>query len=438
VAALAANGDVKWTRHLFPGHSSLFEMMPADDSGNLYMNTYTDGTTYVSVISPTGTDSHKAVELSATWDINSGPLASSKRVIYLPRNGNYDIFNWTAEEDAGTWSSVRAFDIVSGTEKWNFTPPAGDVHSVIIDEEYLDRIVPGPYDPIREQNRDGTWYNGLAPDDFINLFGMPTVHVYPGDGVVYVDYYDARYEYPVTLNRSRCDYVKKLYMLDKNGRILWSKPMDSFITAASANNSSIFYGTRDGRLGGSTTNVVAGLAVIASAFLFLRFLLFGTITRARSRLDKNENRNAVLQYIADRPGATAVEIAKDNGLNLGTVRYHLFILAANHKIVTHKEDGKFVRYFTNGNSYTGEERAIVSLLRRGPVRKALKALLDTPGLSNLELSRELGISAASAHKQINELLDRGLVNKVPNDEGGFDYFIRDERSEQIRKMMDRT
>jgi predicted transcriptional regulator len=438
IAALARDGQIKWVRHIVPGHSSLFEMMPVDDKGNVYTNTYMNGMTYISVTSPAGMSSHEAVKLPVSSFLHFGALASSDGTIYTLGYGTYDYPNWTAADDDGSWSKVYALDIASGTEKWNFSAQPEDAHTVIIDEGNLEQIVPGPYEQTREQNKNGTLYNGQPLDVFVSMYGMPVVHVYPGDGIVYVDYYDNRCEYPIIFNRSRCTYVKELYALDEDGQILWSKPMDSFIKTAAANNSTIFYGTGDGRLGSGTTNVVAGLAVIATAYLFLRFLLFGSVARARSRLDKNENRTAVLQYVAGRPGVTAVEIAKDTRLNLGTVRYHLFILAANHKIVTHKEDGKFVRYFTNGNSYTGEERTIVSLLRRGPVRKALKTLLDRPGLSNLELSRELGISAASAHKQINELLDRGLVNKVPNDEGGFNYFIREERCEQIRKMMDRT
>jgi len=438
VAAVDKDGRIKWSRHLFPGQSNLFEMMPVDDAGNVYMDTYMNSDTYVSVISPAGTDSHNAVILPVPTNSFTGPLASSKGTIYLLTLGEYNSLNWTTKEVAGALSGVRALDITSGAEKWNFTAPASDVNTVIINDENLDQIVPGSNDHIREQNRNGTWWDGWLPEGYFAREGMPVVHVYPGDGVVYVDYYVARYEYPVIFNISRCAYVRELYALDEDGRVLWSKPMDSFITTAATNNSTIFYGTGDGRLGSGTTNVVAGLALLATVYIFMRFLLFGTVTRARSRLGKNENRNAVLQYVAIRPGATAVEIAKDTRLNLGTVRYHLFILATNHKIVTHQEDGKFVRYFTNGNSYTGEERAIVSLLRRGPVRKALKTLLDRPGLSNQELSRELGISAASAHKQMNELLDRGLVNKVPNDEGGFAYFIREERREQINKMMDLT
>ncbi|HEY3272916.1 MAG TPA: winged helix-turn-helix transcriptional regulator [Methanocella sp.] len=418
-----------------PGHSNLFGLMPVDEAGNVYTDTYMNGVTYVSVTSSAGTFSQQAVELPTSSILHMGALASADGTIYTPKYGTYDYQNWSAGNDAGTWSSIHAVDIATGKEKWNFAAPPGDVRYAVLNADNFDRIVPGPGNRVRAQDANGT---GMTPDNYVFLYGMPTVRVYPGDGVVYVDYYDARYEYPVIFDSSRCAYVRELYALDENGRILWSKPMDSFITTAAANNSTIFYGTRDGRLGGSTTNVVAGLALLATVYLFMRFLLFGTVARARSRLSKNENRNAVLQYVASRPGETAVEIAKGTAMNLGTVRYHLFILAANHRIVTHQEDGKFVRYFTNGNSYTGEERAIVSLLRRGPVRKALKALLDRPGLSNLELSRELGISAASAHKQMNELLDRGLVNKVPNDEGGFAYFVREERREQISRMMDLT
>jgi predicted transcriptional regulator len=121
---------------------------------------------------------------------------------------------------------------------------------------------------------------------------------------------------------------------------------------------------------------------------------------------------------------------------VGTVRYHLLILAINHKIVEHKDD-KYLRYFTNSNSYSLEERTIVSLMKREPMWRVLNALADKPGLSNVEISRELNISTGAASRHMNELLSRGIIDKAPQGDRGFAYTIKEEYRQYVTKMMDR-
>ena len=72
--------------------------------------------------------------------------------------------------------------------------------------------------------------------------------------------------------------------------------------------------------------MVAGIAFAAIVYLFFRCFVLGTVTRARSRLDKNKNRKAVLQFIVDTPGATAVDVARAQKMEPGHIRYHLLIL----------------------------------------------------------------------------------------------------------------
>jgi predicted transcriptional regulator len=183
--------------------------------------------------------------------------------------------------------------------------------------------------------------------------------------------------------------------------------------------------------------VVASLALAATLYLFFRVLLVGTISRAKTRLNTNENRNAVLRFIVDNPGVTAVDVSKTLKMNLGTARYHLFILTANHRIITHKEDGKFLRYFTNAGTYTERERSLLSLMRREPLMKILKALAERPGLSNLELAKELDVSTASVHENITELYARGIVDRAPGSDRGYAYVIRDEYRPHVQRMMQR-
>lgn len=87
------------------------------------------------------------------------------------------------------------------------------------------------------------WNSQCIPID------ISPVSIFPGNGVAYVEYQVANYEWPLVINRPRCVYAIEIYALDKkSGALLWEKPAGSKITSADANNSSIFYGTRDGKV----------------------------------------------------------------------------------------------------------------------------------------------------------------------------------------------
>ena len=196
---------------------------------------------------------------------------------------------------------------------------------------------------------------------------------------MYLSYYSIMYESPVIFNRSRAVYVNSLYALDNNGTLLWKQPMDGYVTHAVARNDTFFYSTNGGRIGGNTVNVAAGIALIAAAYVFLRFFIIGTVARARTKIESNRNRNDLLKFINENPGVTAVDISRGLEMNLGTIRYHLFILSANHKIVPYKDDGKFLRYFRNSGAYSREERSWLSLMRREPIRKVIACAGTQPG-----------------------------------------------------------
>ena len=133
----------------------------------------------------------------------------------------------------------------------------------------------------------------------------------------------------------------------------------------------------------------------------------GAIARAHSRINKNVNRNAVYGFVEKNPGSTMYEISRGLGMNLGTVRYHTFILGMNHRIVPYKDDGKYIRYFTNSNSYSAEDQLIVSLMRREAMGKVLAYMLTQAAASNSEMARELGIQESIVSRCIKELIRKG-------------------------------
>jgi predicted transcriptional regulator len=146
-------------------------------------------------------------------------------------------------------------------------------------------------------------------------------------------------------------------------------------------------------------------------------LLVAAVARARSRVNKNENRNLTMAYIRGHPGSTLYEISRGMGMNIGTIRYHIFILGMNHKI-TSFSDGKFIRHFPNSNCYTREEQQIISLLRREPMKEIIRTVRAWPGLTNAEIARATGQNYSSISKFLKELCGKGILVREDADGSG--------------------
>jgi len=181
-----------------------------------------------------------------------------------------------------------------------------------------------------------------------------------------------------------------------------------------------------------------GAAVVSCAYLLFKFFGVGTVARAHSRIDKNKNRNDLFKFIANNPGVTLHDIANTLDMNLGTIRYHLFILSQNHRIVSSKFDDKFVRYFTNSGSFSKNEQLIISLVRRDGVKNVISLLLSEPGLTNADISSRLGIQVSATSRYIKELLEKGLVAKAPQENGTLLYSIDDGQKQNIIRVMERV
>jgi predicted transcriptional regulator len=145
----------------------------------------------------------------------------------------------------------------------------------------------------------------------------------------------------------------------------------------------------------------------------------------------------MLQYIVDNAGVTLHELSHSLGMNIGTVRYHLLILGLNHRIVSGKFDDKFVRYFPNSGSYTKNEQLVISIVRRDGIRKVISLLLDESGLTNAEISSKLNIQVSATSRYIKELLEKGLIIKIPQDNGTLGYSIKDDQKEIIANIIER-
>ncbi len=122
------------------------------------------------------------------------------------------------------------------------------------------------------------------------------------------------------------------------------------------------------------------------------------------------------------------------GLNIGTVRYHMLILSVNHKITAHHDNTKFVRYFRNAHGYSDEEKLVIGLMRREPMRKVLSAMAGHDSMTNQEISAASGMQESSVSKYLRELVSGGIVIRSPADNEKPAYTV-DSRYRQIIRNM---
>lgn len=359
---------------------------------------------------------------------------------YLKKNNG----RWDFPRGLGNLDTydVTARDLATGEPLWSYRLPL-NLHNVVLDRdnavkltfngEYIDDVNSVPV---------SEWYAyyGVLPYS-VGIRSDSWASLMMSNGTMYVNMWSYNYEYPPIYHKARIIYAGGLYAFGLNGTLLWSIPTDSRVVSMQEVNGTIFYGTGGGSVSVARAGAIAGVVTAAvSVYLFLRFFLFGAVTRARARLDQNANRSKILDYVKANPGASMFDAAEALALNPGTVRYHLMILSLNHRITTFKADGKFVRYFINAGTYSTGDRLVISLMRREPLRKILEVLHEKPGLSNLELSRELNAPESSTMRNVRELTEKGIVVKSRLPDGKIAYSLDGEyRARAIRasELLDR-
>ncbi|HEY3274247.1 MAG TPA: winged helix-turn-helix transcriptional regulator [Methanocella sp.] len=426
------------------GNFQAYWFMPFDAEGNLCIiyplynkdtngRWFIDSAAYIIVITPDGTvlSSQKV----KSWDYT---------VV-----GNDIGYSSVFEYSAGLFGSGRSLDDLytgtlcasapgTGEPLWNFTVPTDRRITLVVNESNYNKLIPSSQADLLANMYNWTRNWGdltstIQPTGGV-YGGVQSFGVHPGNGVVYVDFQTHNYEYPFVFNQSRYVYSGGVYALDNNGTLLWYVPMAPDTDVISASNSTIIYNTWDGKTYAKALGTIAGgVALISGAYLAFYFFA-GTVTRARNRLDKNGNRTEIFRYVQENPGTTLYEIARGTGINRGTVRYHLFILGTNHRIVAHEAGEKFVRYFTNAGSYGDRERRIISLLRRDVTGKVLRLIAEQPGIASVDLARELDIHESVAHRSIKELLDKGILLREAAGRGYTYMLTASDRALVIRCM----
>ncbi len=129
--------------------------------------------------------------------------------------------------------------------------------------------------------------------------------------------------------------------------------------------------------------------------------------RLKHALD-NQKTKEIFYFIQRNPGMTIAELSDEQKMNRGTLKYHLGQLLANNKIMSIRK-GKFSRLFYNNTSAMDKENIISLYLRNDKSRDILFTIMDTPGITNQELSAKFDLAKSTTHDYLRSLSNDGVV-----------------------------
>jgi predicted transcriptional regulator len=143
--------------------------------------------------------------------------------------------------------------------------------------------------------------------------------------------------------------------------------------------------------------------------LFLRFLLFLGYRRIRpGNLLDHPVRRTLADAIAADPGLDLAGCVAATGAHRETLRYHLALLVCGCKVLEETRNGS-VRYFPHDPFLTPVHRAVIHLEQNPSLAPALHHIRDRPGIPRRELAALLGVAGPSVTRQVQRLVDEGLV-----------------------------
>lgn len=474
IIALDTNGSVKWQKvYDWSVSSKLLKSMPMDSQGNVYLlNSRFNSNPSLEIINGSGLDVNRTEPLPAKYytenDYVDGNLYNGNvYFINFSMKGIGQAGSWIgmyssrqsiglnlsdffpdarSTNDSTLWSAIDvrldAYNLLDGRTQWSAGIPVSGTNTVTIDGNNAAKYLPSSYsavsylplDPTLKSLLDNRIYETqpgqLEPSSLeLCLKG----NILPGRDITYLSLYAAIGDEPIALSKSRWTYSSKLYAFNKNGTLIWEKPADYYVSSMAANNSTVFFNTADGKFNMASINgvVAGGITLMALVYVTIRFFLAGFVVRAKDRLGKNDKRNSILRFIDNNPGSTVFEISRGTGVNVGTVRYHVFILGINHRIVPYAADDKHVRYFTNSGAYSKDEKLVISLMRREGVGKILTFLMEKPGQTNIEISSALGIHESAVSRYMKELSEKGVVAREHMAGGANVYSLSGEHRDAI-------
>lgn len=130
----------------------------------------------------------------------------------------------------------------------------------------------------------------------------------------------------------------------------------------------------------------------------------------RTAAERNgpETRREILNLLRSEPGLTKSQVCRRLNLAWGTVSHHTRVLERDGALARRRILG-FNRYYTS--DARGPELQLMPLLRESLVPYLLQRVEATPGIGIQKLSRELGLGRKVIRRQLESMVEAGLVER---------------------------
>ena len=122
------------------------------------------------------------------------------------------------------------------------------------------------------------------------------------------------------------------------------------------------------------------------------------------------SRERIIALLMREPGLHLRALPGRVGLSLRSVRYHLDALAEESAVTPHRS-GRFERWFPS-NTFSSEDRALISALHVRGQRSILKHLLQDGPARFVTIQSATGRSAATVARDLDRLVTEGLVEQT--------------------------
>ncbi|MFA0823610.1 MAG: winged helix-turn-helix transcriptional regulator [Methanomethylovorans sp.] len=164
------------------------------------------------------------------------------------------------------------------------------------------------------------------------------------------------------------------------------------------------------------------LVTISSLVLALGWKMAAVLI-ARIKDENNDNRLKILQFIERNPGISVNSVKRDLSLKRGTIRYHISVLKEAGKIVLLK-NGNYVSLFKKDQDVLNNlySRNIEPYLQGITCKKICWLIYENPGITNKEISEELGLTKSAITSHIHKLAENGYLVVEPNGKSKNYYF----------------
>ncbi|NYT20051.1 MAG: winged helix-turn-helix transcriptional regulator [Methanosarcinales archaeon] len=124
-----------------------------------------------------------------------------------------------------------------------------------------------------------------------------------------------------------------------------------------------------------------------------------------------DTRKRIYELVRSSPGIHLRELERRSSIVIGSLQYHLHYLEKKGFIYSFTDE-EYVRYFARDRKLEGEDRKILSLLRRKGCRHILFNLLHDPGMNNKDLAEAISLSPSTTSWHLNKLLKDGIIEKT--------------------------